>query len=273
MTLGFTGKERDAETGLDYFGARYMSGAQGRFTGPDPHNIIMESSGEEEFSIFLSDPQNWNRYAYVANNPASMTDPDGRCPWCALYQRLSPYADKAATTVQRYGGLAAQARQNYGRAGYLWAASFFNSPTGQQAIQATAEIVTGTMIPGSSMAGVNTQTGSRILSALGSTNAASQMEGKVAQSLANSGLLKDFDVKIAGRQIDAIAGKGGQFVVEVTTGGGRGKIAQALDQMRDTGKQVVIYGEGLPRGFAKEARRRGISVAQDLEELKRIVGQ
>jgi RHS repeat-associated protein len=27
-----TGKERDAETGLDYFGARYYSGAQARFT-------------------------------------------------------------------------------------------------------------------------------------------------------------------------------------------------------------------------------------------------
>ena len=32
----FTGRERDAETGLDYFGARYMSAAQGRFTSPDP---------------------------------------------------------------------------------------------------------------------------------------------------------------------------------------------------------------------------------------------
>src|SRR5689334_7775410 len=31
-----TGKERDQETGLDYFGARYFSGAQGRFTSPDP---------------------------------------------------------------------------------------------------------------------------------------------------------------------------------------------------------------------------------------------
>ena len=31
----FTGKERDTETGLDYFGARYFSGAQGRFTSPD----------------------------------------------------------------------------------------------------------------------------------------------------------------------------------------------------------------------------------------------
>ena len=32
----FTGKERDAETGLDFFGARYMSSAQGRFTSVDP---------------------------------------------------------------------------------------------------------------------------------------------------------------------------------------------------------------------------------------------
>jgi len=36
LTQKFTGKERDAETGLDYFGARYMSSAQGRFTSPDP---------------------------------------------------------------------------------------------------------------------------------------------------------------------------------------------------------------------------------------------
>ena len=31
-----TGKERDAETGLDFFGARYMSASQGRFTSVDP---------------------------------------------------------------------------------------------------------------------------------------------------------------------------------------------------------------------------------------------
>src|SRR5262249_24304339 len=30
VTQHFTGKERDAETGLDYFGARYFSGSQGR---------------------------------------------------------------------------------------------------------------------------------------------------------------------------------------------------------------------------------------------------
>jgi len=35
----FTGKERDAETGMDYFGARYFSGPQGRFTSADPFTV------------------------------------------------------------------------------------------------------------------------------------------------------------------------------------------------------------------------------------------
>jgi len=64
----FTGKERDAETGLDYFLARYFSSAQGRFTSPDP---LLASAR-------LTDPQTWNRYAYVRNDPVNLVDPDGR---------------------------------------------------------------------------------------------------------------------------------------------------------------------------------------------------
>ena len=67
-TMRFTGKERDAETGLDYFGARYFSGAQGRFTRPDEPLIDQDES----------DPQSWNLYSYIRNNPLSSTDPTGR---------------------------------------------------------------------------------------------------------------------------------------------------------------------------------------------------
>ena len=55
-TIRFTGKERDTETvsstteGLDYFGARYMSSAQGRFTSPDPFTVTLMSN----FSFGLS---------------------------------------------------------------------------------------------------------------------------------------------------------------------------------------------------------------------------
>jgi RHS repeat-associated protein len=60
-----TSKERDNETGLDYFEARYFGSAQGRFTSPDP------LGGHTE------DPQTLNRYTYVRNSPLVFTDPSG----------------------------------------------------------------------------------------------------------------------------------------------------------------------------------------------------
>jgi RHS repeat-associated protein len=76
--IKFTSKKRDAETGLDYFGARYMSSAQGRFTSPDP---LLNSAKPWE-------PQSWNRYSYVDNNPLRFTDPYG------LYKFAAPIAMK-----------------------------------------------------------------------------------------------------------------------------------------------------------------------------------
>jgi RHS repeat-associated protein len=65
----FPGKERDAESGLDYFGARYYSNGLGRFTSGDPKII-----GKQR----MFDPQQWNMYSYVRNNPLIYVDPDGR---------------------------------------------------------------------------------------------------------------------------------------------------------------------------------------------------
>ena len=48
----FTGEERDAETGLDYFGARYFTGAQGRFTTPDPYDD--QRQGEQSADVELA---------------------------------------------------------------------------------------------------------------------------------------------------------------------------------------------------------------------------
>ncbi len=66
--LFFTGKERDSESGLDYFGARYYSSNMGRFSSPDPGWF---------FASRLENPQTWNQYSYVLNNPLNATDPDG----------------------------------------------------------------------------------------------------------------------------------------------------------------------------------------------------
>jgi RHS repeat-associated protein len=61
----FTGKERDTESGLDNFGARFDSSSLGRFMSPDIGRF------------HLIDPQSLNRYAYVGNNPLVFFDPDG----------------------------------------------------------------------------------------------------------------------------------------------------------------------------------------------------
>lgn len=70
----YTGKERDIESGNDYFGARYYSSAMGRFLSPD------WSAKEEPVPYAkLDDPQTLNLYSYVGNNPLSRTDADGHC--------------------------------------------------------------------------------------------------------------------------------------------------------------------------------------------------
>ena len=70
----FTGKERDGESGLDMFGARYYASSMGRFMIPDwaakPTNVPYASFGN---------PQSLNLYSYVNNNPTTLRDPDGHC--------------------------------------------------------------------------------------------------------------------------------------------------------------------------------------------------
>ncbi len=77
----FTGKERDAESSLDYFGARHYSARLGRFTGPDAPLVDQ----------FASDAQSWNLYAYARNNPLRFLDPTGNA--CVVREDGSTFDD------------------------------------------------------------------------------------------------------------------------------------------------------------------------------------
>ncbi len=66
----FTGKFHDNESGLDYFGARYLNSGMGRFMSPDPSIL----------SVLPTNPQTWNRYSYVYNNPLALKDTNGKWP-------------------------------------------------------------------------------------------------------------------------------------------------------------------------------------------------
>jgi RHS repeat-associated protein len=64
----FTGYERDAESGLDYASARHYNSGMGRFMSPDPSGLGYADQ---------TNPQSFNLYSYVMNNPLSNTDPTG----------------------------------------------------------------------------------------------------------------------------------------------------------------------------------------------------
>jgi RHS repeat-associated protein len=68
----FTGKERDTESGNDYFEARYYASSMGRFLSPD-----WSAKAEPVPYAKLDNPQSLNLYAYMMNNPLGGVDPDG----------------------------------------------------------------------------------------------------------------------------------------------------------------------------------------------------
>ena len=69
----FTGKERDIESNLDYFPARYYNSNLGRFLSPDPSGLYYADP---------TNPQSLNLYSYARNNPLKNTDPTGLdCVW------------------------------------------------------------------------------------------------------------------------------------------------------------------------------------------------
>ena len=113
----FTGKERDSETGLDFFGARYFSGAQGRFTSPD---------SDLGLKRILLNPQRWNRYAYVHNNPLAFVDPDGLTD-IAVFLTYSP-GDRGGRPPADWSRIQANAKQ-HGNTVNIYSDQSGNTPT------------------------------------------------------------------------------------------------------------------------------------------------
>jgi RHS repeat-associated protein len=83
--LKFSGKERDTESGLDYFGGRYYDHTLYRFLSVDP--VVLAGA---------LDQKRWNLYAYCGGNPSNYVDPDGSSylVFCIWQQLLYVYTEK-----------------------------------------------------------------------------------------------------------------------------------------------------------------------------------
>jgi RHS repeat-associated protein len=96
----FTGYERDNETNLDFAQARMYGNSLGRFTSPDPTLL----------SVNGFNPQSWNRYVYVMNNPYLYTDPLGL--WALRFDAVYK-KDKdgnATTEIDHYNAIAVRTK-------------------------------------------------------------------------------------------------------------------------------------------------------------------
>ncbi len=101
MDRMFTGQTQDTVQGLYDFTFRRYSPTQGRWVSPDPSGLA---------AVDMTNPQTWNRYAYVMNNPLSYVDPLG------LFCEVNPGGDIRDNFVVRC---------KQGEAGYNWGAGEF----------------------------------------------------------------------------------------------------------------------------------------------------
>ncbi len=189
-TLQFTGKERNlgangVPTGLDYFGARYYSGAQGRFTSPDefvggPYEVggsRPDKPGPLPYAD-ITNPRSLNKYAYALNNPLRYIDPDGHEP---AGQRLNS---------EQEGVLKTAARCLFGPIGCFIGALFdppgvgegSNPPTIRQALTKEGKgLALWVVIPigGKAMGGA----ASELISSIGSDKALTRLAGEAGKSV------------------------------------------------------------------------------------------
>jgi RHS repeat-associated protein len=139
----FTGKERDAESGLDDFGARYYASATGRFMTAD------DGSDQDP-----RDPQSWNLYGYARNNPIRNLDPTGRaCVQSEAERELGKWHDDnspgetcAQVDAANKRALADAARESDDSLNWR-ARVVFGNPIFGQALK-TVNVLGGTLVVG-----------------------------------------------------------------------------------------------------------------------------
>ncbi len=103
LTHKFTGKERDSESGLDNFETRYNSSSRGRFMSAD-----QLGPGQHP-----GNPQTWNLYSYVLNNPLKLVDPSGEFT-CDAKTVSDQQCDKFQETLDKAQEAADKLGEKYG---------------------------------------------------------------------------------------------------------------------------------------------------------------
>lgn len=246
MRYKFTGKERDTESGLDYFGARYYASSMGRWMSPDwadkPEGVPYSD---------LSNPQSLNLYAYVGNNPLSRADKDGHCfPFC-----IPALAGAGGET------LALGAAGTAGEAGF--GAFIASNPVGW-AVGASIVVVGGGALiyehyhPGAitGLFSKSTEVGTATAGAKGAVETAEETN-KQAEAVLGSGAATGAAAEKLGEHVaDQVKGIAATKAAVATLAGAKGKDA-TQKALKEVNKQVDLL-----KGHAKD-------IAQQLNKIKK----
>jgi RHS repeat-associated protein len=199
----FTGKERDSETGLDNFGARYYAGTMGRFMQADefaggPVEVGGDPTPPGPLPYAdITNPQSLNKYSYTYNNPLRYTDPDGHCPdsnpLCAFLYRNTVDQISSQTTERVVQGL-----------------------------EGVGQIAGGTVITAGAIASIPETGGASAALVLSSTVGVIGGEGLIASGVANVVAAVTgkggAEARTAGEAVETITNPAG-YTVTVGTGG------------------------------------------------------
>ncbi|MBY0507023.1 MAG: RHS repeat-associated core domain-containing protein [Bryobacteraceae bacterium] len=238
-SMMFTGKERDFETGLDYFGARYLSSAQGRFTNPDAPFADQHPS----------DPQSWNLYSYVRNRPLKLVDSDGKQSQQAL--------EKFSRLVTRYSSNPGQAVKDIAKVAETFKVlSHLTEVLGSHARNAgMISSLLESQAPGSD------GDHDRAVGFLGSL---------VAPDLVPDGIEKEF-FDVYGQRITEVDLETSYALIEVKTRP-KADITQANTHVSDrrvnpNRKPVIVYGPELSTRQRREYGQKGVTVVGSIDEF------
>jgi RHS repeat-associated protein len=254
----FTGHERDWSSGtlsdntdyLDYMHARYYNPNAGRFLSIDP-NMDNDTAYE---------PQKWNRYSYVTNNPLRYMDPTGETRWDRLNGYFNALVSDAGLTVRRTGNADFKLGQlNGDRAGVT---SGFIIATAS----ATGGIITSPTGVGAIAGGVGVVAGSALMINSGIHLAQDESPRSGGSSEKIKTVVEDQD---AVKKADKLAGKakeGYEQIKDILARGLPGKNQHAL-----TGDMKGWYAADLPGSGAGRGATRVIYKVEDNQIIIRDI--
>jgi RHS repeat-associated protein len=250
----FTGKERDTETSLDYFGARYYTAGVERFLSADPENAGSDPG----------DPQSWNGYAYARSNPLLLVDPTGRnytvCDQQG--QNCTDLTDQQWSDFRDQNGIGQQAggqlyvTNENGSYTNVGTATYYNERDVQAANFLNYQVAP--VVNGLGYATVGVMAGAAVGAGYGAIAGGARLIGSI--SIASGPAIFQ-----AGQTVDRIVNTSQgsvRFVAEVETSGSQLILKDILVYPTETGGRLQA-GAGqilqAAKGFLQEARQDGFT--------------